>query len=726
MLLFLRDPVKVAFLLLSTAAVTSWLHRSFSSFSLNDHRNDHDVFASRRRRRRRLLDESFVDRVLRVGSRYRSHFVEEEEENASPPPIGFFSRSVPVPKVSGLNDLLRDVRLEVGAMDGKRVDLGGWAGSVILNDFACDALEMEDLDHDEVLVDSARGDKATMEIEVKEMRIGCTSDYEYDPEKWWLPGTSGTMDLDLSSSFDLRVGLATAGGRSFEDALPERASILSCTSDTRLGVRFRGGVVQKMLDFVLRPLQKLLGGSLKNMLCENVEAGGAAALTEMLQAIKEKMEPYFDGTNDLARVDRTKPQRELDEMLSSATSSALVADYTDRSNFRLDFSDFGSFTDTFRNLSEDVCDMLKKIWDKREAAKNDRRLFVSMSAILSTVFGATASAGLSALLGTITKAITDVLAGLVKELVGSPEDVVQVVLDFLLDIIRGDDDDVDKTTDAPTAAPSAATKGRRVAASSNGDGGRGWSLDLVSALFAPDEIPVVQNDSVRFSVRRAALSGAPVRDFLLRPAAAQTLDAAVGTDRVDAAVDLSFTTAPLRRVAINEAGTLRLTMPSRALDLTISTGLLGVALDASVLAAVPATGILSNNNNENMALTLEDATVLACGFFPQFRPTFLKVVVEGLVDPVVNDFLGVGFDEAISGFLSQLTALYRSVLDDVVANFFGTTFLEKLDETVQDLLQEAEKGFTDVCETQPDRVRRRRTTTTTKSRRLVGDAKRSS
>jgi len=590
---------------------------------------------------------------------------------------------------------------------------GRLPGEVILRNFACDAFEVEELDHDYEINNNGNRDEATMEVAAREMKIKCLTNYEYDSDLWWVPGFSGGMDLDLSSSFDLKVGMTTANGKAFEEAIPERAEILFCTSDTRLGIEFRGNVFQKLLDLILGPLQTLLGGFMKNLLCENIEAGGSEALTAMLKEIKKWMEPYFDGTNDASDVNRNGPQEELNAMMittnSNESADAALADYTDISSFRLDFADFDSFLDTFRDMFEDIRDMIKDIWKKRNAADSNSRRSLFISTLLSTVFGTTLTVGLSTIIGTITKAVTDIISGIVKEFFGTPDDIVKTLLDFLLDIIRGDDNATNAPTSAPSPAPNPDSR-RRVTA--NDEDSR-WSFDLMNAIFNPEEIPIAKTDTAEFSLKRAVLSGSPVNKFVMNPAAAQTINAEIGMDEMDATIDVWFALAPVNRVKITES--LTLSMPRRTLDLTLKTGLTGVSFDGSLLAAVPA---VTNVVGRSQKITFADVADLTCAFFPKIQPSFLSLIVEGLIEPVVKGFFGVDADEVINSLLSQFVKLYQSVIDDVLSNFVGTTFLETFDDTLQDLLKEAEKEFRKKCES--DNERKRRKTTSSGLRRSGG------
>lgn len=645
--------------------------------------------------------------------RFREHWGDgpvDDVPEAKADRVGFFSRTQAPPALDGLNAFLRGATLEVGAWDGRRIELGMGLGTVELKgDITCTDLEVDDLVTTTKSPSSTTASSSVLGLRAREFQISCTTGYKYDTGRWWKPGShSGIMDLQLDSSFDTKVELSTnKAGDTFRQAPPAQARVLSCDSDTKLGIELQSDTWWlKALNAILKPLQILFGGAIRDILCETWERVGADWLEQLLEEIRKVLEPYLDGTFDLSNVDRTQPQRELDERLGEAwmvtgsmtgsqtgTAMALM-DYTDGDR-SLSFDDFASFLERFRDVFQEFCDFFKGFLPDHQPTDDRRRLIQThphrelfLSGILMTLLGGTASAILSMVFSAVIKAVTDVLVGVITDVLGTPDEILQLLLGYIMDIINGND------PTAPTNPPAGEeeeedTEGERRTTTTDGDP---WSVDFMNLFSTPKAVPLVTTDSMKFSVRKAALSGSPVQNFSLKPTGKQTLDAKCDLPEVDAdlRVWFDFDPAVLESTAGKDNVPFKLSVPRRVMDFTLSMSLQDVGLDTSVLAAVP----VGVGDGDGI-----DETRLAdwlCTFFPELNLNFFGLELAELAQPVliVSGLLGGGaVDELINSLLAQFANLYQSVINEVLTNFFGTTFAESIGEALQNLLEQAKSDF---------------------------------
>lgn len=603
--------------------------------------------------------------------------------------LGFFSSTKPAPAMKEINDFLKGFKLELGSVRNFSLPL---KAKMSLRDFVCDSFEVEDLEHDFNIPNNNKG-TATMDVKAKEMIVGCSSRYKYHSGKWYLPSFSGKADYSLSTSFDLKTEFATTNSNrnSFNTHLPTTARVLSCDSNTKVGIKLSGNIVEKALSALLGPLTRLLQGVFRDMLCDKVEKDGGVALTEMLTNLEQAMEPFVrknDNNNnsraayDIADVDKNLPQTQLDAAKTATTgnSNLQLMDYMDDSTYRVTYDDFNTFAGDYGNILKDLCDTLKQIWEDRTSS--NRKL-----AILATIFGSVAglagTAGLSAGLSMVVSMIVQIISGLLTEFFGEPEDIIKLLLDYLMDSVMNGGDDSDSDSDSSDTGNS--TRVRRTKSQ-----GEPWSFELLDMVFLPDVIPVVSNDRMSFSLNSASIAGSAVDNFSLSPIGRQTLDARADLDRMDAKADMWFDfKAATMDMGEDPSNQLKLTIPPRRLDLSISTGVAGVSLGTALLAAI--------HVEEGKDTTSRDNVVdWTCEFFPKVRLAFLDVDVGTLIDPRIRT--GYGFDNLVNSLLGQFVDLYKSVFAEVVQNYMGTQFRNSFDDNLQTMMAKAETNFVDKCE----------------------------
>jgi hypothetical protein len=616
--------------------------------------------------------EKTTSRVLRR-KRNRPHEASKEPQLSYR--AGYFSDTKPPVGLAGLNDFVKGVRFNIGSMNGQSIKVPKM-GSVLLRDVECGDLEVEDLTHDHSPGSPERKIPETVvRMTVRELLLTCSAGYKYDTGSWWKPGShSGLMEFKLSTSMDTRVGLSVFGNNNRNRTnKSERARILSCDSETELGITLQqvgnSRFLARILNMLLSPLQRLFQGELRDIFCDFWNEQGGELFEQLLQVIREALEPYFDGTNEIQQVDRAKPQKDVQERLQQKNNNndevaVALLDLTNTGTQRqLIFDNFPDFVDYFQNVIKDLCEMFKKAGANK---KPNRALFISTgNPVFDTVLGA------------LIEVLKEVLVDVLRELLGDPEDILKLIFDFIQDIFDDDDD-----TETPILPP---PNVRRVSNKNNNDD-EDWSLDVGDFVGAP---LAVQTDTLDVSLLQATLSGSPLKDFTFEPVDAQTLNLGLFLDDLEGAWRVRLDLKGVKNRAINNHGVV-FSMPPRVLEFGMVGKLSDIKLDMSMLAAVPFLGDDQNN------IDIEDLAELICKFFPSINVNSLEVVLsEILVQPIsVEGFMGGGeMDELINSLFGLFVNLFENVLNGVVTNFLGTTFLNSLDEILKLMLNLAESNY---------------------------------